>query len=418
MCVDKNILILLPQKISILRNKKNQDIAIDREEYNIYYQNIIYPYSDNYDIQIECKYGKNLGHCWRLSDFSDDMSTFDFTLNIYGDYGKLLASKTSVIEIVEKKACEEIKLLCIGDSMTRSEIYIQQAVDKARNIKTVGLRNIAYNVNHEGRGGWSSYIYLERSYEDEANGKYGVSPFLFPTGYSAKEYFGNKRFWDKINSGEYSAGYTYAGIKPQQIFNGMICCDDGILYRYKNGEYVEENKSPEFEFSFGKYIERYDIEKPDIVSILFGSNELQTCKYADAVREIEKFVSTLQKMVESIKQYSDDTKIIINLPVRGADQYSWGNQMGCVSSLKQYNYCIMKAAEALLNTFDGRAGENIFVCPMIAVCDPVAAFPSGNMKMNIYSEITEVKHTNWVHPSGVGYRQMGDALAATIMSIR
>ena len=68
--MENKLLIILPQKIYILRNKKYQDICIDKEEYSIYYQNIIYPYSEDYDIQIDCDYGKNLGNYWRISAFS------------------------------------------------------------------------------------------------------------------------------------------------------------------------------------------------------------------------------------------------------------------------------------------------------------------------------------------------------------
>lgn len=62
---DKPI-IILPEKISVLRDVKNQSIHTDFEQYSIYYKNIIYPYSEEYDVQIECEFGKNLGNCWRL----------------------------------------------------------------------------------------------------------------------------------------------------------------------------------------------------------------------------------------------------------------------------------------------------------------------------------------------------------------
>ena len=46
------------------------------EQYSIYYKNIIYPYSEEYDVQIECEFGKNLGNCWRLEEFNDIADTF------------------------------------------------------------------------------------------------------------------------------------------------------------------------------------------------------------------------------------------------------------------------------------------------------------------------------------------------------
>ena len=76
------------------------------------------------------------------------------------------------------------------------------------------------------------------------------------------------------------------------------------------------------------------------------------------------------------------------------------------------------AGNAILKEFDGRKNENIFVCPMIAVCDTVAGFPYTMVKDNIYTERTSEHCSNSIHPSEVGYKQMGDALAALILDIR
>lgn len=410
----KEILILLPEKISVLRDVKNQGIRTDIEEYSIYYKNIIYPYSDEYDIQIECRYGKNLGHCWRIDTFSNDMGIFNFALKIYGHFGELLAEKSCRIEIFEKKSSDVINLLCIGDSMTQSEIYISHAVNKLQNINTVGTRSISHLIRHEGRGGWTCAAYFER-YED--NG-WGVSPFLFPKDCSGNEYFGSKRFWDKIGNPEYNTSYSYAGTQPQSIKNGMLCYDGGELCRYADGQYIGGVVNQEFEFSFKKYLERYGIETPDIISILFGANEFQTCKYKNLAEELNTFINSINKMIESIKQCGEDIKIIVNMPICGGGQYAWGNQLGCIGSSKQYDYCIKMAGKAILKEFDCRRDENIFVCPMLAVCDSFSGFPWEISKANIYSDRTETNITNWVHPSEVGYKQMGDALAGVIADIR
>lgn len=119
-------------------------------------------------------------------------------------------------------------------------------------------------------------------------------------------------------------------------------------------------------------------------------------------------------MIASIKEYDSSVSIIINLPVCGGDQYSWGLRLGCGSSVKQYNYCIKMASKAILKEFDSRRNEEIYVCPMIAVCDTVSGFPWEHVKANIYSDRDEIHCTNWVHPSDVGYKQMGDALSGII----
>lgn len=402
--------IVLPKRISVLRDKKEQDLLTDKEEYSIYYQNIIYPYSDDYDIQIDCNVGKNLGHCWRIDSFDGTEGSYDFTVKIYGNYGKLLASKSCILEIYEKKAQNNATLLCIGDSMTQAETYISHAVKKIRGMKTVGLRSINGVVNHEGRGGWKCRDYFD-TYEDAG---WSVSPFLFPIGYAGKEYFGSKKFWNAVAMPDSSDQYARMGTSAQYIDDGMICLDNGALWRYQNGSYAEVEKEPKFEFSFAKYMERYGLDKPNIVSLLFGANEFQFCPYEQADELIEMYLDSLRKMTASIKSFDSSVCVIINLPVCGGDAYSWGVKLGCGSSVKQYNYCIKMASKAVLDEFDNRRDEGIYVCPMIAFCDTVSGFPWGHFKANIYSDRDEIHCTNWVHPSDAGYKQMGDALAGVI----
>lgn len=406
------IKIVLPERIFILKSRKGQVVTYDREEYSIYYKNIIYPYSVDYDIQIECPYGKNLGDCWRLDSFDTDTDAFGMTVRIYDGNGVLLAEKGCEVELIDKKRHRKINLMCIGDSMTRSAKYIAQAAEKVHNIKTIGLRNMEFNVNHEGRGGWSSYNYFKKV-EDTGS---GVSPFLFPKGYSGKEYFGSRKFWERVADPEYTNNYQYSGFEPQKIEEGMVAYSDGALYRYSKGEYELVDSEPEFEFSFAKYIERYITEKPDIVSILFGANEFQICRYSEFDTEVKKYIAALKDMVSSIREYDKDTKIIINMPICGGSQYAWGTTLGCTGSAKQYDLNIKRACEAILDEFDGRSDENIFVCPMLAVCDTESGFPWDIKKANIYSEMRKNQCANWVHPSEVGYRQMGDALSAVIMA--
>lgn len=406
-----HIKVLLPERIFILKSLSGQGVVYDKEEYSIYYKNIIAPYSEDYDIQIECKYGKNLGDCWRIDSFDTESDVFDFSLKIYGEEGELLAEKSCIIELLDKKEHKKTNLLCIGDSMTRAEIYLKHAAEKVTGINTVGLRNISYGVNHEGRGGWASYSYFTKK-EDTGS---GVSPFLFPKGFGGKEYFGSKRFWENVS--EYSENYHYAGIKPQKIADGMVCLDDGKLWRYSDGKYKLIDKEPEFEFDFGKYIERYDIPKPDIVSFLFGANEFQICRYAELDAEIEKYIKTLKAMIENVRNFDKNIKIVVNMPICGGSQYAWGTQMGCVGTAKQYDFNIKKACDAILREFDGRWDENIFVCPMLAVCDTVSGFPHEYKKVNVYSDLEKRECTNWVHPCEVGYKQMGDAFAAVIAAV-
>ena len=258
MYCDKPI-IILPEKISVLRDVKNQSIYTDFEQYSIYYKNIIYPYSEEYDVQIECEFGKNLGNCWRLEEFNDIADTFLLTLKIYGYYGKLLTEKSCRVQIFEKKEYPTVNLLCIGDSMTMAETYIAHTVNKLKNINTIGLRNISHNVNHEGRGGWTCSAYFEK-YTDDG---WGISPFLFPEGFDGKEYYGDKKFYEyMLNS---NTDYSHIGTSVTPIQDGMVICDNDKLYRYSKGIYDVVCENPVFKFDFSKYMK-------DKTFLITGSN--------------------------------------------------------------------------------------------------------------------------------------------------
>ena len=78
----------------------------------------------------------------------------------------------------------------------------------------------------------------------------------------------------------------------------------------------------------------------------------------------------------------------------------------------------MNAGKRLLEEFDNKQSENIFISPMIMCLDPVNGFDHSTVKANIHSAATEIRQSNWVHPNNSGYYQMGDALASVIEYIR
>ncbi len=400
-------LIILPQKISILRDKKKQDIIINREEFSIYYKNIIYPYSEDYDIKIKCDYGKNLGFCWRIDNFENISNEFLLTVCIYR-YAELLCEKTVTVHIEERNK-NELSLLCIGDSMTQTALYVRQAAEKAEYVKTLGSRKTSM-VFHEGRGGWALSSYLE-NYKNHGG---CVSPFMFPKGIDAEKYYGDLSVWEGLltNPNAYSAqGFEYKAIEE-----GMYALKGEYLVKYIDGEFETVDIEPVFEFDFEKYLKRNNIEAPDVVTLLFGANDLQMTEYENTESEIQKMLIRIKQIIDSVKKCG--ARIVINLPVCGADQYCWGTQNGCMGTVKQYDYNMKMWSQALLDVYDGRENEGIYICPMLAVCDPAAGFPVTSDARNIYSEQRITHLNNWVHPNECGYKQMGDALAAVLTKIK
>ncbi|MDY3928620.1 MAG: SGNH/GDSL hydrolase family protein [Clostridia bacterium] len=410
--MERKNLVLLPDTIYIKKMKKNQNIVTMSEEYNIYFKNILLPYDDRWDIQVKCKYGQNLGDCWRLSNYLEKDDEFDFEIVVYNEYGEKLCSKKSRIVMVERKENVRTKVMFIGDSMTYSQKYINHIFETLRGIETVGMRSLNGNIQQEGRGGWAFEQYFNSWFEE-----FGLSPFLFPKGIEGKNYFGNKDFAD--NAADINAvTYQYYGLNYGEMAEGQYYTKDKKLYRKNNGDEELISENPEFEFDFGKYLERFSVEKPEIVSILMGANDLQNCPYEKSAERIGKYINYAKRMIEEIHKTDKDIKVIVNMPVLGAEQYCWGTQLGCSGSEKMYRFNIMHACDELINNFDNRQKENIYLSPMIACVDPVNGFPYEYVKANKYTEETVKKQSNWVHPNFTGYCQMGDALAAVIEEIR
>ena len=157
-------MILLPDRVYILRDRRNQTIKTNREEYNIYFENVIFPYLPGYDVQVDCKYGRNLGHFWRIDDFQDE-SGFPLAIRVFDNFtGELLCEKETTVFLAASRQHERrFTLLAIGDSMTQSEVYLEHVAMKLKNLDFVGTRSFNGIVRHEGRSGWSSSTFMEKT---------------------------------------------------------------------------------------------------------------------------------------------------------------------------------------------------------------------------------------------------------------
>ena len=403
--------ILLPKVLPILRPRRNQSIAIDTEEYSIYFRNVVYPFEADYDIVVDCRYGGNYGEFWRIKNYPDDTDAFDLTLSVYAPFGKLLARKTCRIELYDKLAhAAQTSILCIGDSMTHREVYMRHVWGKLNGLRFIGTRCFNGWLAHEGRGGWTAPMYLERT-EDEWG---GTSPFLFPKGISGEEFYGNMDFMTRVHDPDLDS-YCLDGYAAEEIREGQVFYRSGELWRRKNGTDVPENRRPEWEFRFDKYLRRHNLGRADIVTFLLGANDMQ-CRYEDMEAAAVRYDNALSVMARSVRDADPDTKIVFCLPVPCAEQYAWGLRGN--GSAGSYRLGVVHLCEQILEKYDGREAEGLYVCHMPSNLDPIHGFPMEYGVDSRYGETSTLHQSNWVHPNAAGYAQMGDSLAAVIEKIR
>ncbi len=411
----KTQFVLLPDTLYLKKHTPNIDISFESEEYTIYFKNILFPYDEKCDVVVDCKYGANFGHCWRLSNYTGEENEFDLTISVYDECGNKTISKTVKVILTDRVEDKKTDIIFIGDSMTFSQKYINHVFLKLHNLQLHGSRTLNGSIRHEGRGGWSY-----KDYFSYWNVHYGQSPFLFPKGIEAKDYYGCRNFVDRTKEIKEKkvTSYDCSGYDFGELRDGMYYVLDSKLYQKKQDGDVLVDENPQFEVDFAKYLERYNVKKPQIISLLLGANDLTFAHYETVEKDVNAFVENTKRMIDAIHKVDKNIAIIINLPILSAEQYAWGMQVKCGNTQKNHNFAIVHGCKALIDNFDNRQKENIYLSPMLACIDMDNGFDCTYVKDNLYSEAMTKVQSNWVHPNKNGYCQMGDAVAGVIEYIR
>ena len=134
------------------------------------------------------------------------------------------------VETVDFKDTTPVRLLSIGDSITRMGGYVEQVQTVLPNTATVGTISYANEkIAREGRGGWT----LKKYFTYIGSSDYLDSPFLFPTTVSGAHYKGNTADWKKVVNAS-ATDITYGGLK--KMARGWQ--DTGNYLYDQNGYYI------------------------------------------------------------------------------------------------------------------------------------------------------------------------------------
>lgn len=430
--------LLLPRNLYIL-----QGDASNLERYNIFFRNIVIGELEDYNVSAYSDYGKALTGRWHFQSLSEqyNMPTEPFNLSFFANKGNTYMSASTTVEIVETNDETPVRLLAIGDSLTRAGIYLSQIEAKLPNVTTVGTRTYPdADYPREGRGGWTLEKYFTFINSDVLD-----SPFLFPKNISGDQYKGNTADWKKICY-THSNDHTYNGfqkIARGWLDDGEYLYDENGYYKYpeigdvmvdptlpQGSEWVEWNgnswtpmtlQPTTFEFNFSKYIERFASAfadgAPTHVSILLGSNDFG---FFDTFNGIELFIERLNIMIDSIHQFDPNIKVIICTPPLGPSRKYLSQDY--VEKYIKYDRNMKLATYHLLKAFDNdeSLSRNILVAPMTLTLDVTNGFDFKE-KVEIIDGVskTTIIPGNGIHPSNsYGQLQMGDTLAAVIQKYR
>ena len=430
--------LLLPRNLYILKGNNTE------ERLNIFYKNALLTLSSTYNVSTYSPYGSSVYGRWLYKSSSSNLSipTEPFGLSMIAKTENGFVSKSSTVEIVDTSNNTPIRLLPIGDSLTRAGVYLAQIESKLPNITFLGTRSYPADgiPTREGRGGWTLEKYFTCINSAELD-----SPFMFPTTVSGARYKGNTRDWkaicyEKPNDAAYNGFQKLARSWKDE---GEFLYDKNGYYKYPtigdvmvdpslpigaqwiewNGFYWQTmpNQPVEFEFNFTKYIERHQAAftegTPTHVSILLGANEFGFNKEID---KVDLFIERLNTMIDSIHTFDPNIKIILCTPAVAP------NASMVTSSKKdfysEYDLRIKYVTSRLLKAFDTdeALSRQIYIAPMTLTLDSNTGYDyieKDEIVNGISSKVVDV--TNSIHPSNAyGQLQMGDTLAAVLQKYR
>ena len=172
-------------------------------------------------------------------------------------------------------------------------------------------------------------------------------------------------------------------------------------YRVFDGHKWKETEIDEtaWHFNYGKYLDMWELEKPDIFVMLLGLND-----YRDSLKaDYGSWNRRVEEIKRSYSQAVPQGKFVILIPCSTCG--SLDNQRGDFT-LRQ-NAAMWQLRQNIIRTFDGRESEGIYVVDMGITID----------NENGYRKNAEGVQTGNPHPYP-NYSAMGVPLAAFIQYYR
>jgi lysophospholipase L1-like esterase len=340
--------------------------GIEDIEVNVFFDNL---YSANSEKAIDCvglanDGGRQFSERFYLLPTSTPINGSQLTINVKDPdelYTIANASYNLYTCAADGAAGATRRVLCIGDSTTNAGIWTQRLLTQATNNSDgvqptlVGTRGTAPNL-HEGRGGWR------------------VSTYYQPTGSNVAE-------------------------------NPFVQSDGD-------------------KFDMAYYITNTSQAAPDIVIWHLGINDVFGQTSDAGVNSIATtFLSQLDQMigvtaasdVGSIKESNANVVNLIAVPiVPTGSQDAFGYNYTTGQHRDRYKRNITVLAHRIVEHYKDSESDKIFLLPWNAVLDPDKSFPTQSWTSQYFPSDTVTRQSNGVHPSTVGYNQMGDAAWAAL----
>ena len=399
-------------------------------ENNIYHQAICERWMPhNYFVRIESSLFSNRSKVSRITPFG---SIPTVNANLYDLDFSVVMSKAFTMFAYWDSVNDGSKVVhAIGDSLTYNASYLAKVREICPDLSFSGMR-VPYGdsgISVEGRGGWTLDAYFTRITGSSIE---SFSPYLQPSG--AYKYYGDTSFWKEVALGTNGYGLngfsticaeigfsSSTGLKITPATNDVMYNSANSRYEVYNGSawVVISEETLAFTFNFMKYRSVWNIAQPDFVTILLGTNDFNSVLPANLQSFFDVWKIQFGALVTSIHADNANCKIALCLPPS-----VWGGDNDSVDSdtfNAKYNAAMWNARKLLIDYFDNRTDEYIYVVDTGSAIDPVYGFTlaAGEKPFAEYAGSETIKmQGNNPHPSTEGYYQMGVRLAGFIQARR
>ena len=238
----------------------------------------------------------------------------------------------------------------------------------------------------------------------------------------------------KVNGGRLSSelrkDLTANGATPN--FIGTIMADAFNIYHegragWTSADYTKPTSKTNYtnafwdgsKFNFTYYMTQNGFSGVDYVFINLGTNDYASSANLGKLDYINDFISNINTMISSIRQYDANVPIIIGL-AEGVCTYQWS------SSNDNYLYNLNTRArllnKAAIAEWDNRESEKLFVCPLYLSMDMENDYVMIDVPLSDRDEThttgkTRKSVTDTMHQSAVGYGKNADYMFAMIAYI-
>ena len=208
-----------------------------------------------------------------------------------------------------------------------------------------------------------------------------------------------------------TAPYKHEGRSGWRLSDYFTTAADNPFYNPSTGT-----------FDAAYYFQQTGLDTPDVFIVNIGINDMHyDSGSVDKARiKAASFIEQMNAVIESVKGVDPSIKVAVCLTTPpNTDPYSFGAAATNIIDYDDYRIANLILCEKLIEEYDYRESEGIYLIPINACLDTKYNMPTETAYPNSRSteQITVPTNAANVHPNQAGYHQIADEIYAFLCSL-